>query len=201
MKTRVPKPVIASGGEWTFHDSSALYSVPSWGGDFFSVHESGNLFVGPRGEEGPQIDFHSLVLDLERRGLRTPMLIRFSDILASRVQGIADAFEHAITEYEYPGRYRGVYPIKVNQQRHVVEEIIQSPFLKDARTRAPFHGDRRAPCSFLDNPDFIKEMVSKYDLKPSHDGAESIVNELHGPLMERAAEYKKLLEKTPSTSK
>jgi arginine decarboxylase len=124
METRVPRPEISSDGEWTFRDSSALYSVPSWGGDFFSVHESGNLFVGPRGEEGPQIDFHSLVLDLERRGLRTPMLIRFSDILASRVQGIAEAFERAIAEYEYPGRYRGVYPIKVNQQRHVVEEII-----------------------------------------------------------------------------
>lgn len=82
-----------------------------------------------------------------------------------------------------------------------LEEIIQSPFLKEARTRAPFHGDRRAPCSFFDNPDFIKEMVEKHDLKPSHEGAESIVNELHEPLKKRAAEYKKLLENTPSTSR
>jgi len=94
-----------------------------------------------------------------------------------------------------------VHFIAGDVHKQTLEEIVQSPFLKEARSRAPFHGDRRAPCSFLDNPEFIKEMVQKYDLKPSHDGAESIVNELHGPIMARAAEYKKLLEKTPSTSK
>ena len=63
--------------------------------------------------------------ELERRGLRAPLLVRFSDILAARVQGLAASFEKAIQEYGYRGRYRGVYPIKVNQQRHVVEEIVQ----------------------------------------------------------------------------
>jgi arginine decarboxylase len=111
--------------DWSFRDSSSLYDVPSWGGEFFSVGETGDVFVGPRGEDGPQINVHSLVLDLKRRGLRTPMLIRFSDVLASRVHGLAAAFDRAIAEYEYPGRFRGVYPIKVNQQRHVVEEIIE----------------------------------------------------------------------------
>ena len=66
-----------------------------------------------------------LVRDLEQRGLRTPLLIRFSDILAHRVRSLGDAFDQAIREYDYKGRHRGVYPIKVNQQRHVVEEIIQ----------------------------------------------------------------------------
>ena len=94
-----------------------------------------------------------------------------------------------------------VHFIAGDVHENTVEEIVQSPFLKDARSRAPFFGDRRAPCSFLDNPEFIKEMVQKYDLKPSHDGADSIVNELHGPLMARAAEYKKLLEDTPSTAR
>jgi arginine decarboxylase len=111
--------------DWTYQDSLALYNVPSWGGDFFSVSEAGTVLVGPRGENGPRIDLHSLVLDLKGRGLRTPMLIRFSDILASRVRGIMRAFDRAIEEYEYPGRFRGVFPIKVNQQRHVVEEIVQ----------------------------------------------------------------------------
>jgi len=94
-----------------------------------------------------------------------------------------------------------VHFIAGDVHENTLEEIVQSPFLKDARSRAPFFGDRRAPCSFLDNPEFIKEMVQKYDLKPSHDGADSIVNELHGPLMARAAEYKKLLKETPSTAK
>src|SRR5262249_27348281 len=68
--------------------------------------------------------------DLERRGMRTPLLVRFSDILAARVRGMAEAFERAISEYGYRGRYRGVYPIKVNQQRHVVEEVVEfgAPF-------------------------------------------------------------------------
>ncbi len=111
--------------DWTFQDSLALYSVDSWGGDFFSVSEQGNVVVGPAGTEGPRIDLHSLVLDLKHRGLRSPMLIRFSDILASRVRGIVNAFDRAFEEYEYAGRFRGVYPIKVNQQRHVVEEIVE----------------------------------------------------------------------------
>ncbi len=111
--------------EWSFRNSSALYDIPSWGGGFFSAGETGDVFVSPRGDEGPQISVHSLVLDLKRRGLRTPLLIRFSDVLASRVHGLAAAFDGAIAEYEYPGRFRGVYPIKVNQQRHVVEEIVE----------------------------------------------------------------------------
>jgi len=73
-------------------------------------------------------------------------------------------------------------------------EIIQADFMREARQRAPFYGDRRAPCGFLDTPDFIKEMVAKYDLKPSHEGAESIVCELQGPLMEMSRKYKRMLE-------
>ena len=67
----------------------------------------------------------SLVEELKTRGMRTPMLVRFSDILAGRVAEVGGAFDEAIAHYGYTGRYRGVYPIKVNQQRHVVEELIQ----------------------------------------------------------------------------
>ncbi len=109
---------------WTVRDSLELYSVPNWGKGFFAVGEKGHLEVRPRGESGPHVDLLALVEDLRRRGLRTPLLVRFSDILAARVKGIAGAFENAINAYEYQGRYRGVYPIKVNQQRQVVEEIV-----------------------------------------------------------------------------
>ncbi len=109
---------------WTIRDSLELYSVPAWGRGFFDISERGTVEVLPRGTGGPAVDLRELVGDLSRRGLRTPLLIRFSDILASRVQGIAQLFERTIGEYEYRGRFRGVYPIKVNQQRHVVEEII-----------------------------------------------------------------------------
>jgi len=109
---------------WTIRDSLELYGVPSWGGGYFSVNSLGHVEVTPRGGQGPAIDLLDLVKDLERRGLRTPLLIRFSDILASRVQGLAAAFTAAAGDYGYQGRFRGVYPIKVNQQRHVVEEIV-----------------------------------------------------------------------------
>jgi arginine decarboxylase len=109
---------------WTVRDSLELYSVPAWGRGFFTISEKGTVEVVPRGPGSPAVDLRELVDDLRRRGLRTPLLIRFSDILASRVKGIAKAFNGTIAEYEYRGRFRGVYPIKVNQQRHVVEEII-----------------------------------------------------------------------------
>ena len=110
---------------WTARDSAELYAVGAWGAGFFGVNERGHIEVRPRGPAGAGIDLLELVLDLRRRGLRTPMLVRFSDILASRVQGLCQAFDQAIQDYGYGGRYRGVYPIKVNQQRHVVEEIVQ----------------------------------------------------------------------------
>jgi arginine decarboxylase len=110
---------------WTIRDSIELYNVANWGAGFFTGNDRGHVEVRPRGEGGPKIDLLDLVQDLDRRGLRTPLLVRFSDILASRVQGLCGAFGKAIAEYGYKGSYRGVYPIKVNQQRHVVEEIVQ----------------------------------------------------------------------------
>lgn len=110
---------------WTVRDSLELYNVAAWGAGFFTVNDRGHVEVRPRGEQGAGIDLLDLVQDLDQRGLRTPLLVRFSDILASRVHGLCAAFGKAISEYGYKGGYRGVYPIKVNQQRHVVEEIVQ----------------------------------------------------------------------------
>jgi arginine decarboxylase len=112
-------------GDWTVDDSLELYGLNRWGAGFFSVAESGSVQVHPRGPDGHTIELLELVRELEGRELRTPLLVRFSDILATRITGLAGAFQHAMDEYGYSGRYRGVYPIKVNQQRHVVEEIVQ----------------------------------------------------------------------------
>ncbi|MEE2678755.1 MAG: biosynthetic arginine decarboxylase [Myxococcota bacterium] len=109
---------------WTIRDSLELYNVGNWGDGFFGINAEGNVSVQPRGAGQPSIDLLELTRNLTRRGLRTPLLVRFSDILAERVRGIANAFGDAMSEYGYAGRYRGVYPIKVNQQRHVVEEIV-----------------------------------------------------------------------------
>jgi arginine decarboxylase len=109
---------------WTVRDCLELYNVPSWGAGFFSINAKGRIEVQPR-LDGARIDLLELVQDLQQRGLRPPLLIRFSDILAARVRGLSNAFNRAISEYGYRGAYRGVYPIKVNQQRHVVEEIVE----------------------------------------------------------------------------
>ena len=122
--------------EWTPRESSDLYGVPDWGAGFFSVGDNGNLFVHPRRisekreDASHVIDLPKLVGELERRGLRRPMLIRFSDILATRIEEIANCFADAVADNEYTGRWRGVFPIKVNQQAHVVEEVIEfgAPF-------------------------------------------------------------------------
>ncbi|MEN8160453.1 MAG: biosynthetic arginine decarboxylase [Myxococcota bacterium] len=109
---------------WTIQDSIELYQVPQWGRGFFGIDENGDLRVQPHGPDGPAVSLPSLVEDLRQRGLRTPLLLRFSDILAERVSRLAGAFSGAANEYGYKGRFRGVYPIKVNQQRPVVEEIV-----------------------------------------------------------------------------
>ena len=111
--------------DWTPDKSLELYQVAHWAEGFFGINEAGNVEVHPDRSGEASVDLLELVGDLRARGLRSPMLIRFSDILDARIREVSGAFRIAIDEYEYGGRYRGVYPIKVNQQRRVVEEIVQ----------------------------------------------------------------------------
>jgi arginine decarboxylase len=110
---------------WTIKDAVELYNVNGWGRDFFGINEAGHVEVTPGGVGSTRIDLKELVDDLRSRGLNLPLLIRFSDILKTRVQQLCGAFQQAILENDYKGSYRGVYPIKVNQQRHVVEELVE----------------------------------------------------------------------------
>ncbi len=109
---------------WTIKDSLELYNVNGWGRGFFSINEAGNVEVTPGGPGSTPIDLKELVDDLIERGINMPVLIRFSDILKTRVEQLCGAFQQAIAENDYKGAYRGVYPIKVNQQRHIVEELV-----------------------------------------------------------------------------
>jgi arginine decarboxylase len=110
---------------WTVKDALELYNVNGWGRDFFTINEQGHVEVTPAGTGSPRVDLKELVDDLRERGLNLPILIRFSDILRTRVHQLCGAFTQAIAENDYKGTYRGVYPIKVNQQRHVVEELVE----------------------------------------------------------------------------
>jgi len=108
---------------WTTKDSSDLYNVDLWSSSFFSINGEGNVVVRPR-RKGPGIDLKDLVEDMRARGYALPLLLRFVDILSERMKEIAGCFSRAFREYAYDGVYRGVYPIKVNQQSHLVQQLL-----------------------------------------------------------------------------
>ena len=111
---------------WTVDKSRALYNVDGWGAGFFGIDARGHVVVRPDKEHPErQLSLYELASDLEEQGVALPVLLRFSDILRSRIEALSERFQNAIREYEYTGGYTTVYPIKVNQQRHVVEEIVQ----------------------------------------------------------------------------
>ncbi len=110
---------------WTSEDSGDLYDVPRWGKGYFTVGQNGNVFVHPDRDPARSLDLKALIDRLVQRGLDLPILVRFNGILKDRLKAIHDVFDHAIREHEYKGQYSCVYPIKVNQQREVVEKIIE----------------------------------------------------------------------------
>ncbi len=110
--------------KWKIVDAVEMYGVKRWGKGYFSINKAGHVAVHPNKRSDEAIDLKELIDDLQARGIQLPILLRFTDILRHRVGEIAAAFQEAIKEYEYQGDYCCVYPIKVNQQRQVVEEIL-----------------------------------------------------------------------------
>ncbi len=108
---------------WSVADSNELYAIKHWGAGYFGINEKGNVMVHPAGPATPSFDLKELVDEVRRRGISLPLLIRFTDVLRSRVVHLNEAFRKAISEHNYKGQYRGVYPIKVNQHRYVAEQI------------------------------------------------------------------------------
>jgi arginine decarboxylase len=110
---------------WSVQDSAETYNIRNWGKGYFGINHDGHVCVFPDKREDRTIDLKKLVDELILRGINLPVLIRFTDILKHRVCEMHEAFKQAITENNYGGTYACVYPIKVNQQRHVVEEIVE----------------------------------------------------------------------------
>ncbi|MFO0879453.1 MAG: biosynthetic arginine decarboxylase [Gemmataceae bacterium] len=110
--------------KWKIQDSIETYGVRNWGKGYFSINKAGHLQVHPTKRTDRFVDLKQLIDQLQARGIQLPILLRFTDILRHRVGELAEAFQTAISEYGYQGRYVCVYPIKVNQQRQVVEEIL-----------------------------------------------------------------------------
>jgi len=113
--------------EWSIEDAERTYGVSSWGGGYFKIGENGNIQVSPDPKnQNIKIDFKSVVDEITLEGIQFPVVIRFHDILRSQVVGINECFNKVIAEANYKGQYNGVYPIKVNQTREVVEEIVDA---------------------------------------------------------------------------
>src|SRR5438477_5793712 len=112
--------------EWDIESAIATYNVEGWGEGYFTVNSSGNVEARPLKSDGGSIDLLEVVNEARARHLSFPLLIRFQDLLRHRVESINRAFESAISEFDYRNHYRGVFPIKVNQLREVIEEIVDA---------------------------------------------------------------------------
>ena len=121
-KTNVLKDGIQ---RWQAADAEELYEIPRWSCGYFSVSPEGHLLTHPHRDRQQAVDLKKLIDRLRLRGVKLPLLVRFNDILTDRLDQIHGAFRTAIADHAYDGSYRCVYPIKVNQQRQVVDQIVE----------------------------------------------------------------------------
>ena len=111
--------------KWTIEDSEQTYQIEGWGDPYFSINRAGHITVSPQGDRGTSLDLYELVEALRKRNIGLPILIRFPEILADRIERLYACFDRAISRYNYLGTYRGVFPIKCNQHRHLVEALVK----------------------------------------------------------------------------
>src|SRR3954470_24422698 len=111
---------------WDLQADRSVYNIQRWGAKYFDINEAGRVIATPQQEAGSCIDMTDVIEEAKGRGLKFPLLIRFQDILRHRVESINAAFRNSIAEFNYQAKYRGVFPIKVNQLREVVEEILDA---------------------------------------------------------------------------
>ncbi len=110
---------------WKIEDALELYGIRNWGAGYFDVSAQGEITVNPSANaEGPRVSIMDIIAGIRERGMDMPVLLRFRDILASRMDKLHSGFQDAIRDAGYRGAYRGVYPIKVNQQQQVIEEVV-----------------------------------------------------------------------------
>jgi arginine decarboxylase len=126
LSTPVEEIRTANEQQWSVEDSVALYMIDRWGAGYFDVNTSGDLTVAPLQERAIGIPIIEVLREAQALNLAAPLLIRFQDLLRHRVESLNGAFNRAIADHNYRGAYRGVFPIKVNQLREVVEEILDA---------------------------------------------------------------------------
>ncbi len=111
---------------WDIESARALYNIHRWGAKYYDINEAGHVVARPLQDAGVAVDLTDVIEEAKARGLKFPLLIRFQDILRHRVEALNQAFQSSIAEFNFQGKYRGVFPVKVNQFREVVEEILDA---------------------------------------------------------------------------
>ena len=141
--------------KWTIEEAREHYNIRGWGAGYFDINSKGNIVVRPNRKNKHDIDLKNLVDDIQSKGYSLPVLIRFSDILKASIANLANSFQRSIDEYKYNGKYHGVYPIKVNQQRQVVEEIVKFGQPYNIGLEAGSKPELHAILAILDNPEAL----------------------------------------------
>src|SRR6202012_2258980 len=111
---------------WDIEAARRLYNIQRWGAKYFDINDAGHVIAKPLQDAGASVDLTDVIEEAKSRGLKFPLLIRFQAISRHRVEAINQAFRNSIAEFNFQGKYRGVFPIKVNQLREVVEEILDA---------------------------------------------------------------------------
>ena len=137
---------------WNVNKSISLYGTDFWGDNYFSINDRGHVQVQPTGKSSPALDLYEMVTAFKDRSIRLPLLVRFPDIIRSQMEKICTCFDKAIKEQDYKGKYYGVFPVKVNQQRHVIEDIIQAGREFDFGLEAGSKPELLIALAFMDNP-------------------------------------------------
>ena len=140
---------------WTTAKSEELYGFPHWGAGYFHINERGHVTVTPDGPQGPSVDLADLVESARQRNIELPVLFRFNGILRHRVRAISAAFQAAIAEYDFQGKYCPIFPIKVNQVRHVVDVINEAGLPFDMGLEVGSKPELMAVLAIQDNPEAL----------------------------------------------
>ncbi len=146
---------VMSSRTWHVEDAAELYNIAGWGAGYFSINERGNVIARPRKDYPVVVDLKELMDELLLRDITPPVLIRFLDILGDRIEKLWNCFQQAIAEYGYRGQYYNVYPIKVNQQRPVVEEIVRHGRDFNVGLEAGSKPELHAVLGIMENPDAL----------------------------------------------
>lgn len=140
--------------KWSIEDSNELYNISGWGASYFGINEKGNIYVSPR-QNGRKIDLKEIIDELTLQDVSMPVLLRFPDILDDRIETLVKSFNHSAEEYGFNGKYYAIYPIKVNQSRPVVEEILRYGTKFNIGLEAGSKPELQAILALSSNPDAL----------------------------------------------